>query len=344
MTETNLHHCITCGYSTNKKYNWNVHINSKRHALLIGAVTGYNCDICDSYYDNYDEYNNHHKECVIQKRIETEVTNRILNNKNNNENNFYKQKISILEKRLELSEKQCIELTKQVYSLENENQQLEDKYQQCENKMKELETQNAEINKQVSDLIIEKNTLEKVVKLQMSNANYVEKKTFCLKQYLNETCANAFNIIDFVQLIEITDELLIRYLREGSKILLNQTIQTLGKYNEIQFPFQCSDEKRQIIYVKNDNEWECENEYTDNKNPLYLYFVKLSVKMYSKINKMTEDECNNFINKYEYGSTELSLKRVAMLEHSKKTIDYDSAKSLLKEFKKMLSTACIIHK
>jgi len=307
------YHCITCNFSTNKKYNWEIHINSNKHNKLTGVIIGYTCNICQTQYDNYKEYDKHHKECKIEKRIKIEVENCILKQ---NADDYCKY-----------AEKQ------HITTIENE---------EYKNKFNELDVKYRELQRKYDELQIDYKALEKVI--QLCKMNYGPKQSFNLGTYLGENCLHAFDIHCLISIIEITDDVFIKYLREGSNALLNLTIQTLSNYKNTQFPFQCSDEKRQIIHVKIGNNWLCENDYADNTNPLYLYFFKLSNKVYDKMNKMTNEECIIFIKKYDYGGNSVNLKRLVMVEHSKKTMDYESAKMVIKEFKKMLSTKCVIQK
>ena len=81
-------------------------------------------------------------------------------------------------------------------------------------------------------------------------------KTFNLHFFLNETCKDALNISDFVNSIQlqITD------LEETGKLgyvegISNVVLRNLKELDTTRRPIHCSDLKREILYIKDDNEW-----------------------------------------------------------------------------------------
>jgi hypothetical protein len=83
---------------------------------------------------------------------------------------------------------------------------------------------------------------------------------FNLHVYLNETCKDAMNIMDFVnslniQLSEVETFGSSGYVEGISKIF----IRGLKELEETKRPIHCSDLKRETLYVKDNNTWEKEN-------------------------------------------------------------------------------------
>lgn len=96
-------------------------------------------------------------------------------------------------------------------------------------------------------------------------------KTFNMQFFLNETCKNAMNISDFVNSIEPTLEDLenvgrVGYVKGISDIIINN----LNKIEATDRPFHCSDLKREILYVKNEDVWSKETE----DKPILLKAIK----------------------------------------------------------------------
>ena len=94
-----------------------------------------------------------------------------------------------------------------------------------------------------------------------NNNNINNNKTFNLNFFLNETCKNALNITEFVSSIKPTLEDLEYTGRQGyvagiSNIILKK-LNSLEEYNR---PIHCSDLKREVIYIKDDNKWQKETE------------------------------------------------------------------------------------
>ena len=86
-------------------------------------------------------------------------------------------------------------------------------------------------------------------------------KTFNLQFFLNDTCKDAMNISEFVtsikpQLIDLEDTGRIGYVEGISNIILNN-LKTLKIHDR---PIHCADQKREVIYIKENNEWTKENE------------------------------------------------------------------------------------
>jgi hypothetical protein len=86
-------------------------------------------------------------------------------------------------------------------------------------------------------------------------------KAFNLNFFLNETCKNAMNITDFVdsiklQLTDLMDVGELGYVEGISKII----VKNLNNLDETIRPIHCTDKKRETMYVKDQDEWEKEDD------------------------------------------------------------------------------------
>jgi hypothetical protein len=91
--------------------------------------------------------------------------------------------------------------------------------------------------------------------------NNSHNKSFNLNLYLNETCKDALNIADFVSSIKMDlDDLettgRLGYV-EGVTRIINKNLNDLDQTKR---PIHCSDVKREVLYIKNDDQWVKENE------------------------------------------------------------------------------------
>ena len=94
-----------------------------------------------------------------------------------------------------------------------------------------------------------------------NNLNNVGNKTFNLNVFLNETCKDAFNITDFVSSIKVNLEDLEHTGRQGYiQGITNIFLKNLNNLEQHMRPLHCSDPKREILYIKNNNEWTKESE------------------------------------------------------------------------------------
>ena len=121
--------------------------------------------------------------------------------------------------------------------------------------------QNAELIKGQQDMMI------KLTDNGINNTNShnthtnSHNKAFNLNFFLNETCKNAMNITDFVdsiklQLSDLMDVGELGYVEGISKII----VKNLNNLDETIRPIHCTDKKRETMYIKDQGEWNKEDE------------------------------------------------------------------------------------
>jgi hypothetical protein len=123
----------------------------------------------------------------------------------------------------------------------------------------QLLNQNKQLQEQIIDLCKEKsitnynNNNNTINNNSMVNSN---NKTFNLQVFLNETCKDAMNIMDFVDSLQIQLSDLENVGRNGFVAGISDIIlKNLKALDITQRPIHCSDQKREIVYVKDDNVW-----------------------------------------------------------------------------------------
>ena len=131
--------------------------------------------------------------------------------------------------------------------------------------------QNNELQKQMLEVIKNGSNINNTVN------NNCHNKTFNLQVFLNETCKDAMNIMDFVdsikiQLSDIESIGELGYVNGMSKLIIKH----LNALDENMRPVHCSDPKRDSLYVKDKNVWEKED--PDNKK------IKKAIKYISHKN------------------------------------------------------------
>jgi hypothetical protein len=112
--------------------------------------------------------------------------------------------------------------------------------------------------------------LSKTSTINSNNTNSNNK--FNLQFFLNETCKDALNINDFVssvqlQLTDLETTGRVGYVEGISKIV----IQNLNGLEQYKRPIHCSDLKREILYIKDNDEWTKE----DTEKPLLTRAIKI---------------------------------------------------------------------
>ena len=94
-------------------------------------------------------------------------------------------------------------------------------------------------------------------------------KAFNLNFFLNETCKNAMNIMDFVDSIKLQLSDLERVGEFGFVDgISNIIVQNLKALDVTERPIHCTDKKREVLYVKDENKWEKDEEKTKMKKAI----------------------------------------------------------------------------
>jgi hypothetical protein len=93
------------------------------------------------------------------------------------------------------------------------------------------------------------------------NTNNSHNKAFNLQFFLNETCKDAMNITDFVESIKLQLSDLERVGELGYvEGISNIIVKNLKDLDVTQRPVHCTDQKRETMYVKDEDKWEKDEE------------------------------------------------------------------------------------
>ena len=123
-------------------------------------------------------------------------------------------------------------------------------------------------------------------------------KTFNLQFFLNETCKDAMNIMDFAESVKLQLSDLeklgeIGYVDGISNII----VKNLNALDETKRPVHCTDTKREVLYIKDDNKWEKED---NDKKKIRKLIKKVADKNARLIPKFKEEhpDCNRAVSKF----------------------------------------------
>jgi len=210
----------------------------------------YECNFCYFNTCKKTDYNRHlltdkHKNnslaivgniLAIEKTLNCENCNKVYNTKNG----LWRHK------------KKCI-LNNETINIESIDNEPSDK-----ELIILLLKQNAQLIEQNSELV--KNGIYNTTN-NTTNNNNSHNKTFNLQFFLNETCKDAMNIMDFVdsiklQLSDLENVGKLGYVEGISNII----IKNLNNLDVEKRPVHCTDSKREVLYVKDENQW-----YNDSK-------------------------------------------------------------------------------
>jgi hypothetical protein len=226
--------CECCDYSTSKKTDYTKHLSTDKHKkrqngsdLVVNdseksqKVAQYKCE-CGKIYKYDSGYYRHKKKCIIQNEES-------IDNQNTNTN------IDITDSNI------IVQLIKQNDDFKN--------------LLIEQSKTLIEQNKTICELSKNSTTTNS------NNNTNSHNKTFNLQFFLNETCKDAMNIMDFVDSIKLQ----LSDLEKVGKIgyvegISNIIVKNLNLLDETKRPVHCTDSKREVMYVKDEDKWEKENE------------------------------------------------------------------------------------
>ena len=239
--------CINCDYSCSKKSDLDKHFLSQKHhrnslcnksnkEFAAEKTHEYSCDICSKKYKSRVGIWRHKKTCIEGPSSLEEET--------------------ITQHMLDSSSSEIKALTNLVLEMVKSNTELQ-------KQQNELQKQNTELQKQVLEVC--KNTSNTTINSHNNN------KTFNLQFFLNEQCKDAMNISDFadsfdLQLSDLESIGELGYVEGITKLFVDK----LNSMDIYKRPIHCSDAKREILYVKDDNKWERE----ERNNPKLRYAIK----------------------------------------------------------------------
>ena len=230
---SNKYCCENCDYITYRKSNLDNHLLTAKHMMATNgnswqhkSSNTFCCENCNKKYKDRTGLWKHKKKC--NNNIDKEISD---DNNSINDNTLLTNLVLEVVKNNNDLQKQCVQLQKQ-------NQEFQLKIVESFNEVIKNGTNTNNIN----------------------NINS-HNKSFNLNFFLNETCKDAMNIMDFVdslkiQLSDLENVGNLGFVDGISKIIMNN----LNSLDENKRPVHCTDTKREVIYVKDENKWEKEDE------------------------------------------------------------------------------------
>jgi hypothetical protein len=175
------------------------------------------------------------------------------------------------------------------YDVKNSNNNASDKDELINYLIKE----NQEFKKMILEIVKKDSYNQCTTNNNITNTNS-HNKTFNLQFFLNETCKDAMNMKDFIQSLEMSLPELekmgeIGFAEGMSRVFVNR----LNSLDITKRPIHCSDVKREIIHIKDDNKWEMDNANLDR---LRKIIKQLTIKNILRVDdwKMANQGCTEY--------------------------------------------------
>jgi hypothetical protein len=270
--------CEICRYGTRYKKDFNKHLLTSKHLQLtnvntsltkscqdISTCSTFVCENCNKEYKSRVGLWKHNKLCKVE-----------INNNNDSESKNICQ----------------YDTTNIIMMLIKENSELK----------KLMIEQSKETNEFKNIVLEQQNNMMKVIENGTHNTTNTHtnshNKAFNLNFFLNETCKDAMNIMDFVDSIKLQLCDLEKVGEVGFVEGISNIITTNLKALDVtQRPIHCTDKKRETLYIKDEDKWEKENE---EKKKLRKVIKKVANKNIILLQKFKEvhPDCGKSTSKF----------------------------------------------
>ncbi len=243
-------YCESCDYKCSKKSDFNKHLKSKKHnatkCYINASENSLNC-VCGKKYKHSSSFYRHKKICEKSKDFEK-------NNKIKND------------------EKEIIQLNTDITSSPNNVSNETTEYKEM---FKAMMDENKEMRKTIQEMI------PKIGDTNSYNTSNIN--NFNINVFLNETCKDAVNLMDFVQslqlqLTDLENMGKLGFVEGTSKIIIDG----LKELDMHKRPIHCSDIKQETLYIKDNNMWQQENESKDKMKKAIDEINKANMKQIPK--------------------------------------------------------------
>jgi len=257
-TNTYKHICECCDYKTNKIHEWTRHLNTNKHIVnsspnFVELKMGYVCH-CGKRMRSKSGLYKHKKTCCPKIEEETSISMDIvphisqeIQHPHHNHPHYHNSHHHHPLTTMNLNEI----ITKEfIISIIQQNQEL-----------KNLLMEERELRKEDSEEL--KSMIEELAKqptIVNHSTNTTNNNQFNLNIFLNEKCKDAITLTQFVDSLEVGPDNVEYtgvhgYVAGISKIFMDG-LRQLDVYRR---PIHCTDLKREILYIKEDDVWEKDN-------------------------------------------------------------------------------------
>jgi hypothetical protein len=219
--------CELCDYITSRKSQYDRHLGTRKHKNINKILTNINILTIKGSTKTTE---NSKLKCVCGKIFSHRQSLSV-----------HKKKCNILNGVEDIDKDQPI--TKElVLQLIQQNQKLQEMLHDQHNKMYEIAKEGKSITNH-------------------NTTNNNNNNQFNLNLFLNEQCKDALNIMDFVDSLNVQLKDLEYTAKTGyAEGISNIFINALSDLNVHKRPIHCSDSKREILYIKDNGEWQKDDE------------------------------------------------------------------------------------
>ena len=292
----------------------------------------FNCNICDYYTSKKSSFDNHILSAKHQKRLKgdaqvtqsDEIMPKICHFKYQCENcnKSYESRNGLWKHK---NSNNCVKI-EQENVLQNDTKKNE--IQELKEIMKFLMKENSEMKNMMFE--VKKNGITNTNNSHNTTTNS-HNKAFNLQFFLNETCKDAMNIGEFVDSLKLQLSDLEKvgeagYI-EGISSIIVKNLKALDIHKR---PVHCADQKREVLYIKDEDKWEKENE---EKYKLRKAIKRVAFKNEKLLPKYKElhPGCNYSDSKYSDQYSKLVIEAMGGIGNNDEEKEIKIIKNITKE-------------
>ena len=296
-------------------------VNDSEKSQNVSSI--YQCELCDYVSSKKSDYNKH-----------------LATVKHKNHENGSKMVVNDSKKSQKVAHFECD--CGKIYKYDS-GYYRHKKNCNLQNLCQDISSKNDVIDKDLIMLLIKenselKNMMIKVIENGINNTTtnnshntISNNKTFNLNFFLNETCKDAMNIMDFVDSIKLQLSDLegvgeLGYVDGISNII----VKNLKELDVTQRPLHCTDKKRETMYIKDEDKWEKDEE----KKKLHKVVRKVTCKNQNLIPTFKEKhpDCNTYHSKFSDQYNKIIIESMG----GKGDNDYEKEEKIIKNISKQV--------
>jgi len=243
-----IYTCDCCGFKCSNKKDYNRHILTAKHKMLINAnektpknPKAFMCS-CGKIYKQAPSLTRHKKKCTYIAENDTDSND----DEDDEDDEPEEIKNTISEPMTDAST---------VLRLLKQNDEFKELMIEQHKENIELQQQNMKLQNQMLDVVKEGTVINNNI------TNNTTNNQFNLNLFLNDTCKDAMNITDFLGNLNVKiDEIEYignhGYVNGMTKMIMNR----LKDMDITKRPIHCTDIKRETMYIKDKDEWSKDTE------------------------------------------------------------------------------------
>ena len=238
-------YCESCDYGSNKKINFEKHLLTKKHnaqkcskKVAKSSQNKFYCESCDYGSNKKTDFEKH----LLTKKHNAQKCDKVAKKSSHffcDCGKEYKHQQSLMRHKSTCG------------SCKNYDEKIVEKQIDYKDMFIDIMNENKELRKTITDM---------VPKIGNNN-NSNNTNNFNINVFLNEKCKDAINIDQFIKSIEISLEQLDFTKQNGlAEGLGNLLIENMNKLSIYERPVHCTDVKRETLYIKDNDNWERDND------------------------------------------------------------------------------------